>query len=200
MNKVFKTGIFILYCILDLCITLAIFPIVIFKQQFKLTYFDLRFNLDMYFTYGVLVYLLIISVTGMIWQRHHNKAAETNSSIKNDSAISADCVSSAPAANAISEKWIYPLYLTNVVGIFAVLFLTVFFTDTLGRLKLYDYALLDFLQIASLIVIMIGLPKWERMFIKTSSPKFIKYIFCITNPIRTAFIFLVIFGMNTPSV
>lgn len=192
MNKVFKTGAFILYYIFDFCITLAIFPIIIFKQPFKLTYFDLRFNLDMYFTYGVLVYLLIISVAGMIWQRRHNKAAETNSSIKNDCA--------APAENAISEKWIYPLYLSNVVGIFAVLFLTVFFTDTLGRLKLYDYALLDFFQIASLIVIMIGLPKWERMFIKTSSPQFIKYAFCIINPVRTAFIFLVIFGMNTPSV
>lgn len=124
------------------------------------------------------VYISINSVVGIIWTKKNKELTELS----------------------ISNNWLLPMYIVNVLSIFCLLF-------PLGQifhfLSVKDYFTFIFCFSISLIIILtiLGQVKWQKMIILNQNFKqSIKYYICISNPIKCFFILLILQAYTLPGI
>ena len=168
-----KKVLFNIYIFLDFIILLSS---VIFFLFFLYSF--ISYNLELIFFISAGVYISINSVVGIIWTKNNKELTELS----------------------ISNNWLLPMYIVNVLSIFCLFF-------PLGQifhfLSVKDYFTFIFCFSISLIIILtiLGQVKWQKMIILNQNLKqSIKYYICISNPIKCFFILLILQAYTLPGI
>ena len=168
-----KKVLFNIYIFLDFIILLSS---VIFFLFFLYSF--ISYNLELIFFISAGVYISINSVVGIIWTKKNKELTELS----------------------ISNNWLLPIYIVNVLSVFCLLLpLGLLFHSLASK----DYIIFIFCFYISLVIILtiLGQVKWQKMVISNQNLKqFIKYYICISNPIKCFFIILILQAHILPTI
>jgi len=160
-----KKVLFKIYIFLDFFILLSsIILFLLFLSSF------ITYNLELIFCIIVGAYISINSIIGIIWAKKNKELTDF----------------------FISNNWLLPIYIVNVLSVFCLLLPL---GSLFHSLAAKDYIIFIFCFYISLVIILtiLGQVKWQKMVISNQNLKqFIKYYICISNPIKCFFIILIL--------
>jgi len=168
-----KKVLFKIYIFLDFFILLSsIILFLLFLSSF------ITYSLELIFFIIVGAYISINSIVGIIWAKKNKELTDF----------------------FISNNWLLPIYIVNVLSVFCLLLpLGLLFHSLASK----DYIIFIFCFYISLVIILtiLGQVKWQKMVISNQNLKqFIKYYICISNPIKCFFIILILQAHILPTI